>query len=79
MKQILFFFEKKKNGDNVLKYFNAERILFKTKYQGPDGFNNDSLRKWNVYFYTLESSLCLQRAFLEVNFVGLDAFVIQGK
>lgn len=26
-----FFFYKKKNADNVLKYFHAERILFKTK------------------------------------------------
>lgn len=76
MKQILFF-EEKKNGDNVLKYFNAERIIF--KYQGPDSFINDGLRKWNVYFYTLESSLCLQTAFLEVLFVGLDAFCHLGE
>lgn len=37
-------------------------------------FNSDRLRKWNAYFYTQKSSLCLQTAFLEVHFVSLDAF-----
>lgn len=59
----------------ITKYFNAERILLKTNnYYGAGSFNSGRLRKRNAYFYTQKPSLYLQTAFLQGNFVNLDAF-----